>query len=602
MRKFILVDHSLKSAGGHHCDYALQVLRAAHTRGFTTLLAAHRSFQRIDELPRDCKVYSVFPNTMYSPFTVFIASSRHLLAKTNDARRAVMAKRLWRIARRAADATMDSLKSFFAPDAHQRVRQFTNACKRLFKQIELQQGDVIFLASLSDLDLLGLARFLTATPTTQIADWHLQFHFSIFEGREPDYAGQSDRLRLVRQRFAETLDMLPNHRLHFYNTSEALAEQYNRLGLAKFRPLPYPINPAFLCGADRDREAGPLRITCAGGLRPEKGQQHLPQVLRDMWQDEFAAGRAQLWVQSKWSRWSDKPRLQLPLPEGAANTSCADMPIRYVRHPLSSDAYTQLIRQTDIGLLMYDSRRYYARRAGVLCELLTAGVPVVVSAGGWLADQIAEPIACHLQRLSEQLPTVDQHEFRDVAVDEYPRMAGNLHPIPTGATELLVNVHGDESFSRGVYLHVEVEELGKSGDLVSRFAHVVGPRSKKRPSLALFHLDSRTRYVRVSFRNAYHDELTRLTSVRLSFHSTATPGESPPAGQVGLIAADPQHISRLLREMIRHYNHYRTTAAEFSIKWFRQHDPLRTIQELVRHSSPAIPIARNEVWVPLQRA
>lgn len=42
MRKFILIDQSIKDAGGHHLEYALRVLRAAKQMGFSSVLATNR--------------------------------------------------------------------------------------------------------------------------------------------------------------------------------------------------------------------------------------------------------------------------------------------------------------------------------------------------------------------------------------------------------------------------------------------------------------------------------------------------------------------------------------------------------------------------------
>ena len=43
MRKFILIDHSIKDASGHHLEYALRVLRAAKNEGLHTILAVNKS-------------------------------------------------------------------------------------------------------------------------------------------------------------------------------------------------------------------------------------------------------------------------------------------------------------------------------------------------------------------------------------------------------------------------------------------------------------------------------------------------------------------------------------------------------------------------------
>lgn len=48
MRKFILIDQSIKDAGGHHLEYALRVLKAAKRDGFQTVLAVNKSCKDFD--------------------------------------------------------------------------------------------------------------------------------------------------------------------------------------------------------------------------------------------------------------------------------------------------------------------------------------------------------------------------------------------------------------------------------------------------------------------------------------------------------------------------------------------------------------------------
>ena len=48
MRKFILIDQSIKDAGGHHLEYALRVLKAAKSAGFETVLAVNKSCKYFD--------------------------------------------------------------------------------------------------------------------------------------------------------------------------------------------------------------------------------------------------------------------------------------------------------------------------------------------------------------------------------------------------------------------------------------------------------------------------------------------------------------------------------------------------------------------------
>jgi hypothetical protein len=71
MPRFIVLDHSLKRAGGHHFDYDLQVLRAAAELGCEPVLIGHRRFGGHASLPRDCSVLPVFRHDTYNEYTIF---------------------------------------------------------------------------------------------------------------------------------------------------------------------------------------------------------------------------------------------------------------------------------------------------------------------------------------------------------------------------------------------------------------------------------------------------------------------------------------------------------------------------------------------------
>jgi glycosyltransferase involved in cell wall biosynthesis len=61
-------------------------------------------------------------------------------------------------------------------------------------------------------------------------------------------------------------------------------------------------------------------------------------------------------------------------------------------HPeaLSESEYESFIEDADIILLPYLRGPYQAQTSGIYCEAAALGIPVVVSEGTWVADQIAK--------------------------------------------------------------------------------------------------------------------------------------------------------------------------------------------------------------------
>lgn len=67
MARFILIDSSVKGAGGHHFEYAGRILDAAKAEGYKTLLLAHRDYDKA-RWPIDHEVKPAFSNTFWDHF------------------------------------------------------------------------------------------------------------------------------------------------------------------------------------------------------------------------------------------------------------------------------------------------------------------------------------------------------------------------------------------------------------------------------------------------------------------------------------------------------------------------------------------------------
>lgn len=597
MSKFILIDQSLKKIGGHHYEYAVNVLHAAEAVGFEPVIASYRHFQNDGSFPPHWPIFQVFRHHSYNSFNLYGRNKNH---ETDIRKSGLLGAFLCRF-------------GWWGDIGRQRQRKrhidsFVRACQKLFRKIKINPGDHVFFPTLTEFDLLGLVEYLKTDDWTRLAQWHLQFHFNFLEGREPDYAEQDDRLEIARRIFKENLRLVPKHSLHFYCTTEQMATQYNRMGVATFESLPYPINDAFQIPRQGRLAQSPLRVTCTGALRMEKSFRNLAGVVNETWEDLFATGKIQLLVQS------NKSWFRLPVPEnqsthskGHKQASLPNEPIVYVSHPLNSSDYVNLIRRADIGLMMYDSKRYYARYGGVLSEMLSAGVPVIVPAGCWLAEQIAEPIYCHLDDLHKKLPIVGYYGIDDISWQksdddaDSSRIAPTANeltfgdktdsatctlPIPENATDLLVSFHWIHPTGPGTYVRLQAEQYDAEENPLGSFTTIVGHRSQGRPVPMLVHVKNRASRISLTWNNAYHDARITLADLKMSFLSASEHhGGSCPAGAVGLIAAATKHVPDLLREMVVHYEHYRKTADAFSNHWVQMHNPQQTISKLIAKGS-----------------
>jgi len=570
MRQFVLVDQSLRDLGGHHYPFAVGVLKAAAAAGLAPVLATHRGFRDREHLPAAWQVHSVFRHPSYSHLTLDLQAAR-------------------------GRSRLASLRQFLGlgdeRGRRRHVRAIAEDCARLFSEVTLGDGDQVLMATTSELDFAGLVEFLAGTPATHNADWHMLFHFPIFRGREPDYAAQSAVPAAVRAVFRAALDRLPRHGLYFYCTTQPLADQYARLGVAPFIALPYPVHELFRA-APRTDATRPLQIACVGHSRREKGYGHLEEIVRPLWADYFAQGRAQLALQTS----KRKDRLVFPRGTGQAPARAGIEPVTYAPFPLDLERYAALVRTADIGLMIYESERYYTRCSGVLLEMLCSGVPVIVPAGSWLAEQIAEENQRWLAEAAGWLPRVPQDAaagFQQSAILEFGQTAATIElAVTPGASDLLLCFRWQAPAESGTYVRVEAEQFDAGGVRLKSSVVIAGHRPAGDAVRALVHLSVGSARVRLSWRNAWHDGPITLSGVEQVFVTAATlPGGHCPTGAVGLAFSEVGEISELLREMLDHIGHYRERARAFSLTCADHHNPQRLVAELLSRAGAIDPVS-----------
>ena len=551
MPKFILIDHSLRDLGGHHYPYAYTVLSAAQRLGWQPVLAVNRCFSQHASLPCRWRVHALFAHESYSRYTLDTqARAAPDSADAAISRRQVLG-RWWaaRVRRR-------------------RAADFARDCARLFALEPLAAGDLVFLATMSELDLWGLTAFLEKSGVGLDCDWHLQFHFGLFRGREPDYAAQSRAAELMRNSLGGALRQSGKQRLHFHCTTEQLTTQYRHLGIAQFATLPYPVHELFQPCA-QSAAAAPLRIACLGHSRREKGYGLLPQLLRALWSDWFGPGRAQLVLQTRHGR---QRRSLEGLVTALTPTATAPPPaLDFAGFPLPLAGYAELLCGADVGLMLYDSTRYYARCSGVLLEMLCAGVPVLVPAGGWLAAQIEVANQLYLDDIAAGAGRLEL-----LAAD-------GVLAVPEGAQSLLLSCHWRAVAGVGEYLRLDFTAQDSSGAGWPPAHVILGARDARLPVRCLLRLPPGCRRVRITTHNAWQHTEPPAAGFEWTLLTAAVP-----MGALGLTVAAASEIPRLLQDVLEHAGHYRHCARTHAAACARAHSGFQVLAGLGVRAAPSI--------------
>ena len=650
LARFFLIDQSLVDRGGHHYDYSTCIVTAANELGFETLVAANRKVSP-DLMIGGARAIGAFTETVYQKDSC-LAGLRHL-KRSRQNPDSLKTSTGWQRTK-----AIFSLRRFH----HRRawlISKFAREFQSFFNKYPIAEDDHVFLTTVSELELMGLSHYLRANPSSVLATWHLQFHFNIFDGRTPEYDSQKITEALTRSSFQASLAELMCHRLFFYTTSQPLADQYNRLDVGDFLPLPYPVAPEF---ALQDRNARPtdlneqydgksrtLMFACPGQIRREKGcTDYLQPLVDKLWDSHLATGKIKIAIQRPRKKFLRKEKIELQSPlstnlSGELNTADCS-PFKYYAHPLSRPDYIEFLKNSDCGLLMYDSRAYFSRRAGVLGEMLSCGKPLIVPAGSWLATQIAAPVFCH----ADSVEAESSKDSRRLEIEELewslknaPSRGGTIsfdgqkHPFKFSLNrqpaERLMKINFQWKWPNvaGTYCKICVAQTDGAGNAVSEGIQIIGHRDGDRLPNAMFRLESATETIHVTLSNAYGNstamikqlsvsmlvpgEKTKLTAgvpsprLRKSARNSALKGGNMTSnvrqtatvaavgdqqanssvetevalGRVGIIVADQSQLESAIKEMVTHFDHYRRSSESFATQWFAMHHPNRTVAHLI---------------------
>ncbi len=301
--------------------------------------------------------------------------------------------------------------------------------------------------------------------------------------------------------------------------------------------------------------------------------------------------------------------------------------IERVPFPLPADDYRKFILSADIGLLTtYDSQTYFPRRAGILGEYLSAGIPVIVPAGSWLADQIEPQQQEYLDSLVHgagmplQPSNIRHQSDRSTSVEfDLSRWfekspTTDAGAVPTAPRFLVLGFRVAKPAGHGHYFRVtpqqaSAEATGQQGLLTTQSqwisedeSQIVGQPRDQESRLLAFSLpqvgqqgnrNSSSQKIGFRLENAYPCRQWQVEDVRLWMVRST---ERLPRSSVGLIASEFEQTPNLIREMVAHHDHYRQTAMEHAQAWYRQHDPQLTFSMLMdaKKRSGAVDLAQQD--------
>ena len=656
MKRFILIDQSISTIGGHHVEYARRVLDAAAEQGYQPLLVTNRKLQGIGDFPcqavpvyrykfwtssQDSRLvrllqfiketYQGFKTRLilkfgYSDAGVMWLSRHHLadvLHKTPEIgwREFLLGivvylggavLRMMQVVKQAIPfkpylcgvwhAVVRLIQHLLAPlllpfklpkwlklklADQRKMSSFLADTRKLFQRIGIMPDDIVFIPTIGESELMGLANYLEDYPSAGKLSWHLLFRRNLFTGRDPDYAGQEEDLRRTMQVFRQVQALPCSKAIHFYTDTEQLTRQYNWLGIQPFMTLPVPVDSAYI--QEKQSSGHPLRVAYAGDARAEKGYHLLPHLVQDTWLTHGKMGKVVFEFQSNYNVRDGEPEAVV------GRTQLLTYPSELVTlhtEALNQEAYRQLIQRADVILIPYTSETYYGRSSGVLVEALTAGIPVIVPAGTWMALQLNEANAKHVASKLENNPAVMTYRFNDLpwayTVDEkrwvtarngispsipYPGISSQLD-VPAHMHHLAIQLQ-QVSEQAGCFVQMTLEQLDARRYMIGEEAAILGGDGH---SAVLMRLSEGCRRILLTISNAYRYAPAVFTEMKLSLLQLDA---DTPLSAVGCIFADEADISRKLVEVLDHHAHYLAGASAMSHEVAAYHTPNRLVEDII---------------------
>lgn len=401
--RFVILDNSIVALGGHFLSYALAVLGACRSRGYDPALIVHRSFR--DDVPEAVQVqrlyrYDNWPLAARAPLVRWL---RLNMLKGGDAGVLKAASE-----RAAHPGILGRLRSHYDElDLRVRTRAFERGTVAALERLRARSGDLFLLPNPWLPELLGLATALGQYRGLAGASIHVLMRREFRQGE----------MSQLREAIRALADRAASNQVFFHTDTPELTQLYTSAFGVTFQtlPIPHPITD-FAARAPGE----PIQICYVGDARCEKGFASLPEIIGRVLGTPRGVPKVRFVIQANSPSTGLEPdaREALRLLEGFDPSA-----VTLITRTQDRSEYETTILSSNIVLLPYKADRYRYRSSGVLIEALSAGVPVLVPQGTWLANE--------LQRFREA-----EHQSRGIT----DGLAGVSYSSDAEAAERLIHL------------------------------------------------------------------------------------------------------------------------------------------------------------------
>ena len=673
MRKFILIDQSIKGKGGHYLEYAMNVLDASKDSEYAPCVAVNKTFR--EKIKYNC--YKVFKYDVWGEhdkrlrmllsvrrafgrlsykkkmltarftfskpgYLLELFRQKELSLFLENINRAILILAvlispvllfffiIWKLVRLIFRIISIPLRMFArfsckiaapfrienwrklgkAVSKKKQVKHFKKSVLKTLKHFNAAEGDIIFIPTLSVVDLSAIASLVSESAIAQAVSWHLVFRRNLFVGREPNYS-KTDKDFLGFRRVMLKMNGDVYSKVFFYTDTSKLSEQHNLMNTVKFHTLPIPVNPQFLEHADNGFKS-PLNIVYLGDARREKGYGFLPNIVEELWEEYVLTGKVAFDFQSNFSFSDMKANYDIVFSRNTLEAFNSKH-VKLRKKPLDVEQYVSFVKSGDIGLLFFDRDNYYARSSGTFVECMQTAMPVIVPSGSWLSEHVAIHNYLHLSGLRSSMTVIKEYagedlDWRASSEDEdidkgkgrgkgkdteesSGQLSESISPMqdgelsfsnienaahvritpPTSAGYMFISFCTNELNPKGSFVKTHVKAYNRFGFELSNYeSDDASPSDEDVKVCIVFELPGDTSDVRIQFSNAFCESNISIKNVGLCFVNTST--DNVPFGSFGLCYARIEDVPYLLKNIINNFKHYKSASRSASVKWHEAHN------------------------------
>ncbi len=387
MRRLLFVDDNIRTFDGHYIELATLLCQGAEQLGFVTELATHAEFHQTPG--SQVRWSSAFTTPRMLGWSLGVDG---LSRVRRDADGRPCGDSSWR-------NTLQRMYDQCVPldrRPQNLIEKWSHELSNWLSQVQANRDDRLVLNTSDDFQLLGLTKALLVLGDATPRNVHLIFHFAIIDDQT-----DPDRPRQLGIQVGRALkDLAAQHpsppEMHLHATTAPLRDQLRSVGI-NATLIPYPTRFRRPVAYSDSDPAQALNLLLGGWPRREKGTKSIARLLSSIEHPLLRQRRYRISMQAMLKKWRKiVPSTLHPDCRLCSNLVATLDPVatrhllNIITSSISPQDYQSWLDTADVGLFLYDPRRYVARCSSVLLEFMIRGIPVIVPDRSWLADQVRE--------------------------------------------------------------------------------------------------------------------------------------------------------------------------------------------------------------------